>query len=110
MQLSNINKVNIEGLNFNGVTTLSVLISIISECHLVNFKLLEFKTCTLRITRTVAVTIEQVLFVDNTGPDRAFYVEADNVNIKKSGFFSNDGGAAQIKLLFMIQGSIPMLL
>ncbi len=43
MQLSNINKVNIEGLNFNGVTTLSVLISIISECHLVNLKLLSLK-------------------------------------------------------------------
>ncbi len=35
----------------------------VSECFSVDLKLLELETCTLRITRTVAVTIKKVLFV-----------------------------------------------
>ena len=49
----------------------------ISQCYLVDLKLLKLEACTLWITRTVTVTIEQVLFVNNTCTYRALTVEAD---------------------------------
>ncbi len=64
---------------------------------MVDLNLLKLEACTLEITHTVTVRIEQVLFVNNTSTDRALTVEADTVCIEKSDFFSNDGGAVNIK-------------
>ncbi|XP_064388883.1 uncharacterized protein LOC135336935 [Halichondria panicea] len=97
VQLSNISALSIEGLHFTGAGDESSSGYMnISQCYLVDLKLLKLEACTLWITRTVTVTIEQVLFVNNTSTDRALMVEADNVYIEKSDFFSNDGGAAYI--------------
>ena len=102
--LSNISALSIEGLHFTGagdesssgyMYIISQILFDITNCYLVGLKLLE--ACTLWITRTVTVTIEQVLFVNNTSTDRALIVEADNVYIEKSDFFSNSGGAANIE-------------
>ena len=68
----------------------------IDECYLVDLKLLKLEACTLWITRTVTVTIEQVIFVSNTSTDRKLYVKADTVCIEKSDFFNNSGGAVYI--------------
>ncbi|XP_064389949.1 uncharacterized protein LOC135337873 [Halichondria panicea] len=99
VQLSNISALSIEGLHFTGAGDESSSGYMnISQCYLVDLKLLKLEACTLWITRTVTVTIEQVLFVNNTGIDRALrVVEADTVYIEKSDFFSNDGGAVKIK-------------
>ncbi|XP_064388829.1 uncharacterized protein LOC135336892 [Halichondria panicea] len=99
LQLSNISKLSIEGLYFTGASdeNISVLQNVlITKCYLVYLRLLELEACRLRINRTVAVTIEQVLFVNNTDTHRALIVEADNVYIEKSVFFSNNGGAVYI--------------
>ncbi|XP_064389951.1 uncharacterized protein LOC135337874 isoform X2 [Halichondria panicea] len=97
VQLSNISALSIEGLHFTGASDESSSGYMnISQCNLVDLKLLKLEACTLWITRTVTVTIEQVLFVNNTSTDRALIVEADNVYIEKSDFFSNDGGAVNI--------------
>ena len=97
VQLSNISALSIEGLHFTGASDESSSGYMnISQCYLVDLKLLKLEACTLWITRTVTVTIEQVLFVNNTSTDRALIVEADNVYIEKSDFFSNDGGAVNI--------------
>ncbi len=97
--LFNISTLSIKGLHFTGASDESSLgyMSISQEvfiikCYMVDLKLLKMEACTLRVTRTVAVRIEQVLFVNNTV--RALYVEADTVYIEKSGFLSNDGGGA----------------
>ncbi|XP_064389969.1 uncharacterized protein LOC135337884 [Halichondria panicea] len=66
----------------------------ISQCYLVDLKLLKLEACTLWITRTVTVTIEQVLFVNTY---RALIVKADTVYIEKSDFLRNDGGAVNIE-------------
>ncbi|XP_064388740.1 uncharacterized protein LOC135336804 [Halichondria panicea] len=98
VQLSNISALSIEGLHFTGAGDESSSGYMnISQCYLVDLKLLKLEACTLWITRTVTVTIKQVLFVNNTSTDRALMVEADNVYIEKSDFFSNVGGAVNIE-------------
>ncbi len=98
VQLSNISALSIEGLHFTGAGDESSSGYMnISQCYLVDLKLLKLEACTLWITRTVTVTIEQVLFVNNTSTYRALTVEADTVYIEKSDFFSNDGGAVNIE-------------
>ena len=96
--LSNISALSIEGLHFTGAGDESSSgYMYISQCYLVGLKLLKLEACTLEIAHTVTVTIERVLFVNNTSTDRALTVEADNVHIEKSDFFSNDGGAVNIE-------------
>ncbi len=98
LQISNISKLSVESLHFNGTSNESSLGYIyISQCYLVDLNLLKLEACTtLWITRTVTVTIEQVLFVNNTSTDRALIVEADNLYIEKNSCFSNGGGAVNI--------------
>ena len=96
--LSNISALSIEGLHFTGAGDESSSgYMYISQCYLVGLKLLKLEACTLEIAHTVTVTIERVLFVNNTSTDRALTVKVDSVCIEKSDFFSNSGGAVNIE-------------
>ncbi len=69
----------------------------IKDCYFMNFVLLnQTETHIVKIANTQTVTIESILFMNNTG--QALYIEADDANITNSEFTRNDGGATVVDI------------
>ncbi len=68
----------------------------INHCYFMNLELLnQAETYIVKIANTQTATIENTLFMNNTG--QALHVEADDVNITNSEFTRNNGAAVYIQ-------------